>query len=223
MVTARATAAWFAGQHWSDNTMRSHVSAVRSFYRWAVAHDLTTSDPTRTLPRMHPEVLLPRPATERAIEEALHRADSRQHLMLMLGSRHGLRRGEIARIHTTDLIEEDDGEWALLVHGKGGKKREMPLRPETALALRECPAGWVFPNGKGSHLTPGHVGVLISRALPAGVTPHQLRHRYATVVYRRTLDILQLQGLLGHTSVATTQRYAGPDPDRRRAVSAAAA
>jgi integrase len=223
MVTARAVERWVAAHEWKPETRRSYISAVRSFYEWGRAHGMVEKLPTRTLPPVRSVMSKPRPAPEAAIDEALARADTRQHLMLMLGSRHGLRRGEIARVHTCDVIVDEDGGWTLRVHGKAGKEREVPLLDGVARLLRDRPAGWVFPNGRGTHLTAGHVGVLIGRALPKGVTPHMLRHRYATRVYRATLDLLTLQGLLGHSMVSTTQRYAAPDPAVRRRVSAAAA
>lgn len=222
LVTARRLQRFIAQQEWSAETRRGHVAAFRGFYRWAVDHELTDVDPTKTLPQLHPQPGVPRPAAEAAVNAALMRADERQHLMLMLASRHGLRRGEISRIHSQDLVHSPGG-WSLVVHGKGRKERVVPLLPETAAALRERPPGWAFPNGQGTHLSPGHVGVLITRALPAGVTPHMLRHRFATVVYQRTLDIRRLQLLLGHASVATTQRYAAPDEEQARRVLSAAA
>jgi len=213
---------WFALHQWAPETRRSHLAAVRSFYRWAVDHGHATVDPTRLLPRPHPTPAEPRPASEQAVDRALAAADDRQRLMVELAARHGLRRGEISRIHSDDLIG-DAGDVLLAVHGKGGKDRVIPLLDRTAAALRRNGPGWIFPNGKGSHLSPGHVGVLITRALPPGVTPHMLRHRFATVVYRATLDIRNLQRLLGHASVATTQRYAAADPaELRRVLSAAA-
>lgn len=222
MVTAARLRAFLAAQDWARETRRGHVAAFRGFYAWAVRECVVDTDPTTDLPRTRPAPAVARPAPESAVDAALLRADERQHLMLMLASRHGLRRGEIARVHTRDLIEGEHG-WSLLVHGKGRKERVMPLTDPMAAALRAAPAGWVFPNGKGAHLSPGHVGVLITRALPPGVTPHQLRHRFATVVYRRTLDIRQLQRFLGHASLATTQRYCEPDDATARAVLAAAA
>ena len=221
-VTGRQLEEWLAARVWTPATARSHQTSLTRFYRWAIEHELTTVDPTRTLPKIHELEGVPRPATERAIDDALAQADDRQFLMIRLAARHGLRRGEIARVNTSDLIEGARS-WSLLVHGKGGKDRVVPLFPETARAIREAEAGWLFPNGKGSHLSPGHVGVLITRALPVGVTPHQLRHRFATKAYRQTKDILNLRILMGHASVKTTQRYAEADEDEQLAVLMAAA
>lgn len=222
MVTAGRLQEWIAGQPWSRETTRSHLAGFRSFYRWAIAHELTDTDPTRTMPKIKPRPGVARPAAEPAIDRALTAADDRVRLMVMLASRHGLRRGEISRVHSSDLIDGPDGP-ALLVHGKGDKERMVPLLPATAAELRRRPVGWTFPNGKGSHMTAGHVGVLITRALPAGVTPHMLRHRFATTVYRAGADLLTVQGLLGHASPVTTQRYCRPaDTAARNAVASAA-
>jgi integrase len=199
-------AGWIASHRWSLESIRSHRSAVRSFYGWAHASGLIEADPARLLRKVPAAAAKPRPAPEEVVDRALAAADGRVYLMLMLGARHGLRRGEIAEIHSEDLIPGIGG-WSLLVHGKGGKTRVVPLLPDVARALRERPAGWTFPNRGGGHLTAGHVGKLISATMPRGVTPHQLRHRFASRAYQGSGDIRAVQELLGHASVATTQRY----------------
>jgi site-specific recombinase XerD len=205
-LTSQDLASWLTARPWSNETIRSHRSLVRSFFGWAHAAGLAEIDPSRLLRKVPASKRAPRPATETAVAAALLAADARVYLMIMLGARHGLRRGEIAVIHSADLIRTA-GAWSLLVHGKGGKDREVPLLSDVAQALRERPAGWAFPNGQGWHLTAAYTGKLISRTLPAGVTPHQLRHRFATEVYQRTGRLRSVQELLGHASVATTQIY----------------
>lgn len=84
--------------------------------------------------------------------------------------------------------------------------------------------GWAFPNGKGSHLSPGHVGRLLSRAMPEGWTAHTLRHRMASTAYAATRDLLAVGAVLGHSRPETTQRYVRlPDDAVRAAVAAASA
>ena len=206
-ITTDELAAWMAEhRNWSRETLRSYRAALRTFYGWAHASGLIETDPARLLRRVPATVGIPRPADECVISDALRRADARVWLMLMLGSRHGMRRGEIACVSTKDLRVDEDG-WSLLVHGKGGKERLVPLAADVARAIRDAPAGWLFPNGQGSHLTPAHVGVLVRRALDGVATAHQLRHRFATRTYQATKDIRAVQELLGHASVATTQRY----------------
>lgn len=221
-VTSKALAKWLAGMTWSRETRRSHIAALRGFFGWLVDEHARPDDPTEHLPVLRPIDGVPRPAPESVVSTALRAPAARVRLMVQLAAWHGLRRGEISRVATTDVVATAGG-WSLVVHGKGGKDRLVPLNDDTATVLRRQPAGWVFPNGLGSHLSAGHVGVLISRELPRGVTPHQLRHRFATVVYRRTLDIRNLQRLLGHASVATTQRYAAPDDAQLRSMVQAAA
>jgi len=211
-------AAWLASYAWSRETLRSYRSALRSFYGWAHASGMITTDPSRLLRKVPTSMGTPRPASERVVDDALAHADDRQWLALMLGSRHGLRRGEICQVHTRDLIEDVDG-WSLLVHGKGSKDRTVPLLDPIARILLAHVDGWMFPNGFGSHLTSAHLGKVVSRVLPAGITPHQLRHRFASAAYQQTMDIRAVQILLGHASVATTQRYtAVADGSLRNAV-----
>ncbi len=216
-------AAWAAGQGWSRETRRSVRSSVRAFYGWAVASGRTTHDPSGGLGPVKPAEPAPRPTPELEYQQALAEADSREHLMLRLAAELGLRRAEVAQVHARDL-EHDLLGWSLRVLGKGGKVRVVPMPTGLALALREqCAGGWAFPSERGGHLTPAHVGRLVSRLLPAGTTMHSLRHRFATRAYAVDRDLLTVQALLGHSSPETTRRYVRlPDAALRRTVLAAA-
>ena len=142
--------------------------------------------------------------------------------MMRLAAEAGLRRAEVAQLHVRELLDIDGP--ALLVHGKGGKTRMVPISDLLAAMLRDSAAGdgYLFPNGHGGHLSAGHVGKLVQRALPPEWTMHTLRHRYATRVYRGSHDIRAVQTLLGHASVLTTQRYAAIADDEIRAAAACA-
>jgi integrase/recombinase XerC len=84
-------------------------------------------------------------------------------------------------------------------------------------------SGWLFPTGFGGHITPDAVGRLVSRILPDGWTMHTLRHRFATRAYRRgTHNLRAVQVLLGHESIATTERYLAVDDAEIRAAMVAA-
>lgn len=128
------------------------------------------------------------------------------------------RRAEAAQAHTGDLM--DGG--LLLVHGKGGKRRIVPISDYLAALIRDTPHGYLFPNGTGGHLTAEHVGKLVSRALPGDATMHTLRHRYATRAYRGSHNLRAVQQLLGHASIVTTERYTALCDDEVRAAAAAA-
>ena len=84
--------------------------------------------------------------------------------------------------------------------------------------------GWLFPAWPaGGHLSPERVGKLVAAALPAGWTMHKLRHRFATRVYRGSRNLRAVQVLLGHASIATTERYTAVDDDEIRAAMMSAA
>jgi site-specific recombinase XerD len=209
-------------QSWSPSTRRSHRTTLRAFYTWAHLVGHVTADPSYGLPKIPQTIGKPRPAPESAVKLGLETFDTRSRLMIRLAAQTGLRCCEIAVVSTTDLMEDLVG-WSLLVHGKGDKQRVVPLSDALASAIKNAPAGYLFPGRIAGHLSAGHVSKLVSRALPEGVTAHPLRHRFASVAYVGTgHDILAVQELLGHSSVATTQIYtAVPSENLRRGVLAA--
>lgn len=222
-ITPDDLARWLAGRGWDRETLRSMRSALRSFYGWAHASGRIDNDPARLLRRVPATVGRPRPARDDTIEAALAGAPTRVRHMILLGSCYGLRRCEIAAVNRRDL-QVDGAHWSLLVRGKGGKLRTLPLMPDMAAIIRDCddPAGWLFPNGFGSHLTPHHLGRLVKRALGPDATCHMLRHRFGTAAYRAHRDIRAVQILLGHASPVTTQVYTAPADDALRLTTAAA-
>ena len=214
-ATHDALCAWLAAQRWQPETRKTARTALQSYYRWARRGGAPT-DPAADLPAIHVPEAQPRPATDDDIRDALRSARPAVRLMLLLGSVDGLRRAEIARVHTSDLDRDDQ----LVVHGKGGKRRIVPLPAEVAAQIRQAPAGWLFPSSArpGRPITPGCAGKWLRYSLPAGVTPHMLRHAAASAMHEdEGLSLLEIRRLLGHASVATTQRYVAVRPTRTRA------
>lgn len=201
LVTRADLLAFLSREDWSPETRKSARTSLRAFFGWAHAEGLIPSNPAERLPEVRVPHAEPRPADDAAIEAALAAASDRVRLMLLLGAVAGLRRSEIAQVHTGDLRGD-----ALLVHGKGGKERTVDLPPALAGLLRSLPAGWAFP-GPAGHMSPEHVGKLVTRSLPRGTTPHMLRHAAASALHEDGVSLLELRAFLGHTSVATTQRY----------------
>lgn len=117
---------------------------------------------------------------------------------------------EIVRVHADDV---EDG--FLLVTGKGGRRRFVPIHPVLAphLEVVRIRGGWAFPGRFAGHCHPDHVGKHLARLLGSGWTGHTLRHRFATEAYRGSRDLRAVQELLGHASVATTQIYVGLDTE----------
>lgn len=202
---------WCAQQQWASETRRSAYIVYGQFFTHL--HERTGVDnPAQSLTSPPPPPREPRPAPEDAIAEALRNAEPRVALMIHLGATLGLRIGEIVLIHYDDIEQEVTGP-VLRVHGKGNKKRSVPIGQEFASELLEwCErgGGWAFPSQRGEHLQPHSASAILSAALPGKWTAHTLRHRFATMAYEVDRDILTVQRLLGHASVATTMRYAKP-------------
>lgn len=205
---------WFSRQDWSAETRRSYRSGIRGFYAWAIKTQLLEVDPSADIPQIKVPPAQPRPAAEDVYRAALGRADSRVAVMLRLAAEAGLRRAEIAQVHTRDLRHGPDGP-QLLVHGKGQRERLVPITDSLATAIGTG-SRWLFPSGRGGHVSPAWVGELCSAALGPDVTLHQLRHMFASRAYRGTRNLRAVQGLLGHSNVAITERYTACDDSERR-------
>ncbi|MCS6562422.1 MULTISPECIES: hypothetical protein [Curtobacterium] len=121
---------------------------------------------------------MPHPTPDTVFQTAMRRADERERLMLRLAADCGRRRGEIAVAHTDDVYEDMLG-WTLIVHGKGGKRRAVPLTSGFATVLRSQPYGYPFPGDEDRHLSPRWVGKFITRLLDGDWPIPSLRHRFA--------------------------------------------
>lgn len=226
-VSTQQLATWLGNPDWSAETKRAARGSVRSFYRWAVTTGRVAVSPADALDSVLVPRGLPRPAPTEALRAALSVADDRARLAVLLAAYAGLRRAEIASLHTRQVGATD-----LLIVGKGGHHRRVPLHPDLALELRAELARrrdgrhgsgwsgrWVTENGYlfPSDLHPGpitaaHMGRIVSGVLPDGWTAHTLRHRFATAAYGAQRDLRAVQELLGHAKPETTARYAAvPD------------
>lgn len=231
-VTGDDLVNWFAHQeHWSRETRRNNRSTVRGFLAWAYEHSHVTEYLGNKLPSVRMTPPAPRPVPDPIISAALESCDLRTALMLRLASEAGLRRAEVAGVRTDDVTDTAGG-CSLIVRGKGDKTRTVPISAALGRRIRAGAAGhtpgapahgWLFPAPiPDQHLTPEHVGAMVGCALPPGYTMHKLRHRYATTAYRASRNLRAVQTLLGHASVATTERYTAVDDDEIRQAAMAA-
>lgn len=222
-VTAALLLEFVAAQEWSQETRRGRRMTFRAFYAWAVEEGHMATSPALKLPRVKPTPPAPRPAPDSVYLPALAAAEPRERLMFRLAAEHGLRRAEVAVVHSRDLIEDLDG-WTLVVHGKGGRTRLVPLLDDVAAELRALPRGWAFPGADDGHLSPRWVGKLLNRLLADDWTMHKLRHRAATHWHEESNgDVFVVQDLLGHASPTTTRAYVLVRNDKHRATVNAAA
>ncbi|GAA4479077.1 hypothetical protein GCM10023094_23650 [Rhodococcus olei] len=230
-VTGTQLVAMAGRQQWSNEHRRGLRTSLMQLYEWAVSNGHAAENPARALPKVPESSPKPRPATDRIWRALLMAAGPRERIMARLACEVGLRRGEVARAHTRDLVEEVDG-YALVVLGKGNKQRIVPIPDDLADEIARGPGGhtigrgregYLFPGETEGHLSPGHVGKLIGDLMPEGWSMHKLRHRFATKAFAGTGNLRAVQEALGHASVATTERYtAVARTEVRAAVNAAA-
>ena len=223
------------GQQWAEaapSTVARRSAALRRFFGFLIDDGLRKDDPSEALPRPRFERPLPRildnDEVQRMFEAAEDRAASGERvavrnlalLELLYGS--GLRATELVSL-ARGAVRLDQP--FLMVRGKGSKDRLVPIssRAGTALGkwLEIAPPGtlWLFPSGK-SHLSRVRLFQIV-RAMaadagiaPERVSPHVLRHAFATHLLSGGADLRVLQTLLGHADIATTQIYTHVDSAR---------
>jgi integrase/recombinase XerC len=234
-VDALAVRSYLAALHRAGLKNRSiarHLSTLRSFFRWACREAYLEKSPAsgllsprvpRTLPRAltldDTEILLAKseqdavPERERALFELLYAT--------------GLRVSEAAGL---DLEDVDLSARLLRATGKGSKERLVPFGEQAEDALRAylpvraalCRAeggGPLFVNRRGGRLTTRSMARLLKRrlaaaGLPRDISPHALRHTFATHLLQAGADLRSIQELLGHASLSTTQKYTHLDAAR---------
>jgi site-specific recombinase XerD len=215
-------------------SMARRVGAIHTFYRWAASNQHLEADPAALLGRPKVASRLPTvlrvpeaaalveapeaAASERELDRVVALRD-RAILELLYGS--GLRVSEAAGL-TLDRVDLDRGR--VLVFGKGSKERDLPLSDPARDALRawirdgrpqmapETPSTALFFNGRKHPIGGRDIRRLVGRyggvtLTGRRVTPHTLRHSFATHLLEGGADIRAVQELLGHASVGTTQRY----------------
>ena len=213
-------------------TVARRAAALRRFFGFLVDEGLRKDDPSAALPRPRLERPLPRildaDEVARMFERAEDRAASGESnavrnlalLELLYGS--GLRASELVTLPRGALRK---GQPFLILRGKGGKERLVPISSRAEAAVERWlehiagPSGWLFPGGK-AHLSRVRLFQIVRQmAADAGISPdrispHVLRHAFATHLLSGGADLRVLQSLLGHADIATTQIYTHVDSAR---------
>ena len=225
----------------TPRTVARRLSVMRQFYRFLLAERLREDDPAASLdsPRLGrplPKVLA-RVEVDRLIEAAQAKgaADGgRMETLLEILYGSGLRVSELVGL---PLAAAERDPTMLLVRGKGSKERQVPLsdpaRSAIAKWLRMRAAGlgegeksrYLFPSrGRAGHLTRQRFAQLLKEAAlaagidPVRVSPHVLRHAFASHLLEAGADLRSVQLMLGHADIATTQIYTHVVPEKLRAL-----
>ncbi|SLN32877.1 Tyrosine recombinase XerD [Aquimixticola soesokkakensis] len=236
--------AWMAherGRGVSSRSMARALSAVKSFTRWLAERE--GFDPTAILSTRAPKFTrkLPRPLSQEAARDLISTVElqasapwiaARDVAVVTLLYGCGLR---ISEALSLSGAQAELGE-SLRITGKGGKERLVPVLPAAARAVaayvRLCPHPLspdapLFRGVRGGALNPRSIAKVTEAArlqlgLPSTVTPHAMRHSFATHLLNAGGDLRAIQELLGHASLSTTQAYTAVDTARLLDVYAAA-
>jgi integrase/recombinase XerD len=236
-----AIEAWYAGlstRGLSAATAARRRSAVRQFYRFALGEGWRTDDPSRRLDAPKQGRPLPRTLSREEVVALLTASAARDGAsgvrmiaLVELAYASGLRVSELLALRV-EAVRRDPA--YLIVRGKGGKERLAPLNAsardavKTWLVTRDAArpekapdSPWLFPStGASGHLTPRRFAQMLDQAAmdanidPARVSPHVLRHAFATHLLEGGADLRVVQTLLGHADIATTQIYTHVATDR---------
>jgi len=222
-----------SGAGMAPSTSARRLSAIRQFFRFLHAEGMREDDPSSAIDSPRQGRALPKYLSEDEVERLLGAAENWQGreglrlvAMLELLYATGLRVSELVGLPMSALSRDGN---ILIVRGKGGKERMVPFSEpardaiDAYKAVRDSflPKGrkgasqpWLFPSrSKQGHLTRARFGQMMKElAIEAGieprrVSPHVLRHSFASHLLAHGADLRSLQQMLGHTDIATTQIY----------------
>lgn len=203
------------------------LASIRTFFRYLAREGTIQQNPARLVSTPRLDKKIPARLEQTEVERLLDRPDAtsplgrRDRAILELLYATGLRVGELVAL---DLSQVDRGNRLVRVRGKGGKERIVPfgeiaseaielyLPDRLQLVRRGTGTDALFLNARGGRLTARSIRRLVARylrdaALSSRLSPHSLRHAFATHLLERGCDLRSIQELLGHQSLSTTQKY----------------
>jgi site-specific recombinase XerD len=228
--------AHLGAEGYAKRSIARKASALRRYFAWARRTGLVITDPASGLKAPSGEGRLPRVLDGRELHDMLEpdevapetplwrRRRDDAALELLYGS--GLRVSELCGL---DLDGVDTKRGIVTVWGKGAKERRVPMTAASVEALRtwlksrpevagETSGAALFLNGRGGRMGARDVRRIVDERSPSPTHPHALRHTFATHLLDGGADLRIVQELLGHSDVATTQRYTHVSKERLRSV-----
>ncbi len=242
----RAWLAWRNQHGYSPFSTGRALSTLRGFFAFLAKNGLGENAAIATLRNPKQPRRVPRPLEIRDITDILDLiaqdggTDSRHppwirlrdaaFFTLLWGC--GLRIGEALSLNRRDIITENRQDRPLIISGKGGKQRLVPVLPEIRLKIDDYLAACPHDGGPQAPLFVGLRGKRLQAAiaqkrlrhlryqlrLPEKATPHALRHGFATQLLSSGADLRSIQELLGHASLSTTQRYTAVHTEQLRSL-----
>jgi integrase/recombinase XerD len=217
-------------------TANRRLTVFKRFFRWAVREHLVTVDPTLQLQSARQALRVPKSLSEAQVEALLQAPEAEQPLglrdraMLELMYASGLRVSELVTLKTVHL---GLAEGALRVTGKGSKERIVPfgqqaedwlrryLSQARGAILKGQASDALFVTGRGGPMTRQMFWTLVKRharqaGIEAPLSPHTLRHAFATHLLNHGADLRAVQMLLGHADISTTTIYTHVARERLR-------
>jgi integrase/recombinase XerD len=215
---------------YADATIARKVAAIKSFFGFLHAEGIVPSDPTETLSSPRVGKSLPKPISPQEVDDLLEQPlrrstpeAKRDKAMLELLYATGLRVTELVSLNIIDIFLNDGSAYVRCL-GKGAKERTVPIHEHAAESLltyvrdsrrklvRSPQEKALFVNRRGERLTRQGFWLILkgyaaSAHIRSGVTPHTLRHSFATHMLRGGAPLRHVQELLGHANISTTQVY----------------
>jgi len=226
-------------REYASTTVARKVAAIKSFFHFLVAEGLIQDDPTATLDSPRVKKYLPRAISQQDVERLLDAASQqdnprglRDRAIMELLYATGMRVSELVALNVGDI---NVASASVRVFGKGNKERIIPVYERAVQAvgnyleggrihlLRSPDEKALFLNQRGQRLTRQGLWLIVKgyvkeAGLTVPVTPHTLRHSFATHMLRGGADLRNVQELLGHANIATTQVYTQVSNERLREV-----
>ena len=224
---------------YASKTINRHLSAVRALYRWLVHEGITDKDSAAAVASPKLARTLPKTMTDADAAALMETCDTsdvvgvRDRAFLELLYASGARISEVSGLDVRDI---DVSNAQVRLFGKGSKERIVPLydtclewlrtylstsRPQLAAHSKDTPTQALFVSTRGNRMSANALRTCFERhatlaGLDGSLTPHAMRHTYATELLAGGADMRSVQELLGHASLSTTQIYTHLSVDRLR-------
>ena len=211
----------------SSRSIARHLSAIRNLFRYLLTEGKISTDPTEHLSSPKSWATLPKFLNQKQVSDLIEAPDRdqatglRNRAMVELLYATGIRVSELVQLRQSGI---DPGLGLVRVTGKGNKQRIVPVHEKALTAIREYlekgrpellrgrPSPWLFVTARGSGITrQGFWAALKTTGKKAGIfhhlSPHVMRHTFATHLVEGGADLRSVQTMLGHSDLATTEIY----------------